>query len=819
LVLSADLIIVAVSNAYLRATLQIREQIIGRHVFEVFPDNPDDPAASGVAKLKASLLRVLKTHTPDAMAVQKYDIPRPESAGGGFEERYWSPLNTPVCDANGNLGYIIHRVEDVTEFIRLKQQGAEQHRFTEELKNRAEKMEQDIFHRAREIQDANEKLREAERIKSEFFANVSHELRTPLSLILAPAESLLSGRHGELLPQQLELLGIIHNNAVRLLQMVTGLLDFSKAEAGKITVHPEPVDIVALVRSVAHDFLPAARQKNIQLSLQTENQLPTLLLDQYLVERILFNLLSNAVKFTPYNGRISVRVTLGHETLQLTVQDSGIGIAPEQIPLLFQKFRQLEGSSTRRFEGTGLGLAMVREFIELMGGNVSVESQPGQGSTFVVQWPVRTPENHQQPSVPEKRMAAITNEYIQPIVLHDSETIPSDNRMKILVCEDNPELAAYIITLLKEYYITKLASNGRQGLQLIHAWSPDLVLTDVMMPEMDGLELCAAIKTNPATAGTAVVLLTAQTQREAMLHGWEAGADEYLFKPFHPDELLTRIRSLMIAIAERRQHAITIERKNRELTLAQAEMEQKQKLEAYAQALERSNKELEEFAFICAHDMKSPIASLRGLLNLMEQKEAVKPAHGKVFDMVKRSVSKMQQTVQALNETIAFKKTLTAQREQVTFEDALQHVMHALHESIQSSGAIIRSDFSKCPSIWFPRIHLESILQNLLSNAIKYTRENQQPIIDIKTWCNDQFTIFEIKDQGMGIDLDLHRDKLFRLFQRFHPVREGSGIGLYLVHSILESYGGKIEVESTVGKGTKFLIYLTNANVPENITY
>jgi signal transduction histidine kinase len=379
LVLSPDLRIVAANDARLRATNTTRDQIIGRPLFEVFPDNPNDPAASGVSNLRASLNRVLQTRAPDAMAVQKYDIPRPASEGGGFEERYWSPLNTPVLNRNGEIDFIIHRVEDVTEFIRLKQQGVEQSRLTEELKTRAEQMESEIYQRAQQLQQTNERLREAERLKSEFFANVSHELRTPLSLILAPTESLLSGKHGELSRSQSGVLHTVHSNAIRLLQMVTGLLDFAKAEAGRMTVRPEPVDVVALTRSITHDFEPAMQGKRIGFSLDTGQKSSTILLDHYLFERILFNLLANAVKFTDPGGTISVRLEISDERLRLKVADTGIGIAQEDIAVIFQKFRQVEGSSTRRFEGTGLGLAMVKEFSELMGGAVMVKSEPGKG--------------------------------------------------------------------------------------------------------------------------------------------------------------------------------------------------------------------------------------------------------------------------------------------------------------------------------------------------------------------------------------------------------------------------------------------------------
>jgi PAS domain S-box-containing protein len=243
LVLTPDLTIVAVSDAYLRSTMTERDEIVGRGLFEVFPDNPDDPAASGERNLRTSLERVLRERVPDTMAVQKYDIRRPD---GGFEERYWSPVNSPVLGKDGRVRYIIHRVEDVTEFVRLKQAGSEQEKLTHELRTRAEEMEAEILLRSVELQDANERLRELDRAKTAFFDNVSHEFRTPLTLQLGPLEEALNDSDDPLSSANRERIEMARRNGLRLLRLVNTLLDFSRMEAGRAEASFEPVDLASV---------------------------------------------------------------------------------------------------------------------------------------------------------------------------------------------------------------------------------------------------------------------------------------------------------------------------------------------------------------------------------------------------------------------------------------------------------------------------------------------------------------------------------------------------------------------------------------------
>jgi PAS domain S-box-containing protein len=568
LVLTPDLKIVAASDAYLRATMTEREKVLGRGIFQVFPDNPDDPHATGVRNVSASLERVLRNKAPDAMAVQKYDIRRPEAEGGGFEERYWSPVNSPVFGLGGEISYVIHRVEDVTDFIRLKQQGIEQEKLTQELRTRGEQMESEIFLRAQEIQEVNRKLRQAneeltrlyertrelDRLKNEFLANVSHELRTPLTLILAPVESLLEDEYGPLSGFQRDRVRTIHNNAIRLLQMVTGLLDFSKLEAGRHEVHREPVEIVGVTQAIWADFQPVLSDKKLEGDFQSTASQAWVEMDRYLYERIFFNLLSNAVKFTYAGGKVAVSLHLEGDRLCLSVADTGIGIAEADLGHLFQKFRQLESSSTRRFEGTGLGLALVKEFAELLDGSISVQSTLSQGSTFTVE--CLAPPIQATSADPEKVKATRKAlPYFEPAPVKEPSLSAAfqPTAPKVLIAEDNLELAAYVAGLLNDSCQVRIAEDGEVALENARQWKPDLLIADVMMPKRDGLDLCREIKSNEETSRIAVVLLTALTHRDALLKGWEAGADEYLFKPFHPKELETRIRTILAAVRARRR--------------------------------------------------------------------------------------------------------------------------------------------------------------------------------------------------------------------------------------------------------------------------
>ena len=560
LVLRPDFVIVAASDAFLRATMTRREDILGREMFDVFPDNPDDPTATGVSNMRASLERVRETGKPDAMAIQKYDIRRPKSEGGGFEERYWSPVNSPVfAREGGGLAYIIHRVEDVTDFVHLKQQGIEQNRLTEALKVRTEQMEGEIYLRAQQLQAANQQLRAAnerldqlDQLKTQFFANVSHELRTPLALIIGHADKLMSGPQRA--AQERRELSTIARNARVLLAHVNDLLDVSKLAAGEMRLDYADTDLATLVRLIAGQFDVVAQEKQLDYALDIAAGLRAQV-DSEKIGRVLLNLLANAFKFTPSGGIIRCALRAQAPYAVLEVADSGPGIPASKRQVVFERFRQLDGGENRRFGGTGLGLAIAREFAELHHGTIDIADAPEGGALFSVRVPLCAPEGTAlrpvRAALPSLAVDAFPRGEPQRPV--GANAAGSDVRPLVLVIEDNPEMNRFVCDCMGGEFRTLSAYDGREGLRLAIEARPDLILSDVMMPELGGEALVQALREQHDLDATPIVLLTAKTDDELKVRLLRQGAQDYVTKPFAVAELLTRVRNLVTGKQSRDQ--------------------------------------------------------------------------------------------------------------------------------------------------------------------------------------------------------------------------------------------------------------------------
>ncbi|HEY5384154.1 MAG TPA: ATP-binding protein, partial [Acidimicrobiales bacterium] len=558
LVIDPDLVIVAASDAYLTATLTQREGMVGRHLFDVFPDNPDDPATEGARNLRASLTRVLRQRSRDSMSVQKYDIPRPASAGGGFEERFWTVSNSPVVAADGSLACIVHAVEDVTEYIQRQLDDP-----TRSDADRLDAMEVDVVRRAREaadlgrdLKEANEELatlyarmQELDRLKTNFFANVSHELRTPLTLILAPAERVLAELPAND-PHRHEL-DVILRNARVLLGHVNDLLETSKIEAAKLDLDYSELDLGHLVRLVANNFETLAFDRAVTFTVQAPDHAVVAQVDPVRIQQVLLNLLSNAFKFTPPNGtvRLELRDGAADGTAHVEVGDSGPGIAPDRRGEVFERFHQLDGSSTRKMGGTGLGLHIARELVDLHGGSLGVDDAPEGGALFVLDLPVVAPPGtpmHPASPVPLEPPAAVvldghgvTPHPVAPTASH------GDGAPVVLVVEDNPDMNGFVCQALAGSFRVHAALNGREGFALARTLRPDLIICDFMMPEMSGDELVRAVRAEPRIDATPILILTARNDATARIDVLREGANDYLLKPFFQPELRARVDNLI----------------------------------------------------------------------------------------------------------------------------------------------------------------------------------------------------------------------------------------------------------------------------------
>ena len=374
--------IIAVSNSYLRATFTEREKIIGKGLFEIFPDNPNDPTATGVNDLRHSLQKALQSKHPDNMAVQKYDIRVPESEGGGFSERYWSPVNIPVLNKKNDVVCLIHRVENVTEFMQMKQLHHQQNTLTEELLTKTQRMENEIYQRTIELRHAKEDAEKANDAKTIFLTSMSHELRTPLNAIIGFTGTLLMKLPGPLNPDQEKQLSTVKRSAQHLLSLINELLNLAKIESGTVELFVEPIDCDSIVDEVIATLLPISNGKGLQLFKQSPENIP-LTTDRRILVQLLINLTNNAIKYTEA-GEICIKTEHKKEKIFIHVIDTGPGIPKEEQQKLFQAFHQIASNTVEHVEGTGLGLYLSQKLVSLIKGQLEFESELGKGSRFSI---------------------------------------------------------------------------------------------------------------------------------------------------------------------------------------------------------------------------------------------------------------------------------------------------------------------------------------------------------------------------------------------------------------------------------------------------
>jgi len=810
---------VGATRARLEATSTTREQIMGRGLFELFPDNPDDPAATGAANLRASLDRVRATRAADTMAVQKYDIRGPD---GKFAVKYWSPKNLPVLSADGEIAYILHRVEEVTELVRASEAG-------DELRDRTRAMEREVILRSRELAAANAELRaanakagELDQAKTAFFNNISHEFRTPLTLMLGPLEDGLADLEEPPSPRHRARLKLANDNALRLLKLVNTLLDVSRVEAGRMQAHYAPLDIGQFTAELAGMFQSATDKAGLKLAIDCPPLREPAWVDREMWEKIVPNLVSNAFKFT-LQGEIAVRVREEPARVVLEVADSGVGIPEAELPRIFDRFHRVAGSAGRTYEGTGIGLSLVHELVRLHGGEVAVDSQVGRGTTFRVAIPkgfahlpaVAVSQTPAQPGAARgaSAHAAEAERWQVPANGVPSNGVPAEGapaavtaaqgaggavaatmgvpaaaggagpRASVLVVDDNTDLRQYMATLLSQAHDVRTAVDGQAGLEAAREHHPDIVVSDVMMPRLDGFGLVRALRADPTTASIPVVLLSARAGEEATIEGLDAGADDYLVKPFSARELLARVRTHVNLMRSR---------------------------QAWIAELERINRELDTFSYSVSHDLRAPLRAIAGFSQILAQDyTAVVDDRGKGYlDRIGKSVERMGTLIEGLLELARISRG-PINGNAVDLSALAADVVADLRGASPDRAATV--DIEAGLGAWGDRRLLNVVLLNLIGNAWKFTSRRPEPRIQIGRRPGSPPTFF-VRDNGAGFDMS-YAANLFAPFQRLHRAEEfeGTGIGLATVQRIIARHGGSIWAESAIGEGATFFFSLPAA--------
>jgi signal transduction histidine kinase len=535
LVLTPELVIVAVSEAYLQATMTKRADILGRAVFEVFPDNPDDPASDGVRNLNASLQRVLQHRRADAMAVQKYDIRKPEAEGGGFEVRYWSPRNSPVLGPDGRIAYIIHRVEDVTEFIRLKQQGVEQDRLAEQLRDRTRQMEAEVFLRAREVEEARKKLEDEQRLRQtqkmeavgHLTGGIAHDFNNILTVIIGMAEVLSEDLAGN--PASIASVRMIADAAQRGAEVTRHLLAFSRQQP----LQPREADLNELVEDTVKLLRPTLGEQ-VEIQLALEDDAWSALVDPSHLTTALLNLAFNARDAMKEGGKLTletgnvyldeayaaanVDVRPG-EYVMVAVSDTGSGI-PEAIrDKVFEPFFTTKETG----KGTGLGLSMVYGFVKQSNGHIKIYSEEGHGTSIKLYLPraIEKTEEHEHLAAGELSGGGET----------------------ILVVEDDPLVRQYASAQLTHLgYRAIVTANGPEALtEIKKGITFDLLFTDVIMPGgMNGRQLADVVR---ALKPDVRVLFSSGYTEDAIFHHGRLDPGVLLLpKPYRRSDLARMIR-------------------------------------------------------------------------------------------------------------------------------------------------------------------------------------------------------------------------------------------------------------------------------------
>ncbi len=682
------------------------------------------------------------------------------------------------------------------------------------------------------LEETNRKLVELDRIKSRFFANISHELRTPLTLLLAPLQTLIQERGLALEPEMRQLLLIMQSNGMRLLKLINDLLDLVRLESGKMEVKREPVVIEPFLHGLANAVKASAQDRGIRLEVSSSPTLGTILTDSDKLERILLNLLFNALKFTPAGGKVEVKARKEGDALVLEVSDTGTGISEEQLPFIFDRFWQADTSSQRKYRGVGIGLALVKELVEIQGGKVEVSSEIGKGTQFRISMPYEEPDRDSGQMLQEVESptdtvsplgAGATNggtetwlrnldkqaefypsmtslrETIRPV-----ETAVHRGQPRVLVADDEPDMLKYLKSQLSVNFQVIEAVDGQQAVEKANQFLPDVIVCDMMMPEKNGLEVCRELRERTSTRSIPILLLTARADEETKLAALSVGANDFITKPFSMTELSVRLKNLFDTY-----------------TLQQELARQNQILEATIEQLKETEVQLvhsEKLASLgrlsagIIHEINNPLNFAKTALYVLQIMTESLGANEKTE--FREVLQDMGEGINRISSIVSDLRTFTqphlTQLEKVPVVEVINSALRLLSNEWESKVRI-EKEIPEDQTIWANRNQITQVLVNLLQNALQALEKKDStetpPTIWVRGVEEDGESLIIVRDNGEGIPSE-NLQKIFDPFFTTKDVGEGMGLGLSICYRIVKQHGGRIQVQSEPGAYSEFRLSL-----------
>ena len=680
------------------------------------------------------------------------------------------------------------------------------------------------------LEESNHKLRELDEIKSRFFANISHELRTPLTLLIAPVEALIQRGADINETMRQEMLGTMQTNAMRLLKLINNLLDLVRMESGTISIISKPVDINSFIHGLTSACSSVAKDKHIQLNASCESNIRWIMGDSEKLERICLNLLFNALKFTPAGGSVNFNARRENEWLVLEVADTGVGISPEHLPHLFSRFWQADPSSQRKYQGMGIGLALVKELVTAKGGNVTAESTLGKGTTIQVRIPYsetsrpdkQGEEDHSENDQSSEdwirdlyrraeQFPAIPSLQIRHPRTEDFTQNRSSSREKpmLLIADDEPEMLAFLKSQLMDQFQVIEATDGQQAIDKATQFMPDVILSDMMMPLKDGLQVCKEIRAKSTTQNIPILLLTARADEKSKIESLNAGATDFVGKPFSLTELRARLKNVV------ESHFNERELTNQKLRLESA-LEQIKDTETMLVQSEKLSS-LGRMSAGLIHEINNPLNfAVQGLHLIRRGLTKVSPEiQTDLNEIVTDIENGVNRVVTIISDLRGFTRTEDLRHTRLSVNELVQTVLRFFSHDLKGEVKVT-VDIHPEAVIDGNQGQLTQVLVNLIQNAIdamksKTYGENEASHLTISAEQNDKELRISVKDNGDGIPKAL-QDKIFDPFFTTKDVGKGMGLGLSICHRIIAEHHGLISIKSQEQVGTEFILEFPQSN-------